>query len=63
MQKGVHDTKILITLKNGKTRLATHKSYAIASWHRLHFIIFTPHFPAFTINTLQRLPFDKMLGI
>ena len=57
-------------LKGGKTRLATHKSWAIASWHRLHFFIFMPHFSAFTINKLQSLPlwkfhifpFDKMLS-
>ena len=57
--KGCSWSKILITLKNGKTRLATHKSEAIASWHRSQFFIFTPHFPAFTINTLQPLPFWK----
>jgi len=52
----------LKTLKGGKTRLATHKSWAIANWHRPHFFIFTPHFSAFTINKLQLFPFDKVLG-
>jgi len=60
----------LKSLKVGKTRLATHKSWAIASWHRSHFFSFAPHFSAFTIKELQRYrfenftlsPFEKMLG-
>ena len=60
----------LKTLKVGKIRLATHKSSAIASWHRLHFFSFTPYFSTFTINKLQSLllrkfhifPFEKMLS-
>jgi len=34
------------------------KSYAIASWHRHHFI-FAPLFSAFTINKLHSLPLWK----
>jgi len=48
----------------------TVRSSLMASWHRLHFFIFTLHFSAFTINKLQSLPlwkfhtssFDKMRG-
>jgi len=51
--------------KTGNTQ-----QWAIASWHCLHFFIFTPHFPAFTNNKLlvypfecfTLSPFDKMLG-
>ena len=68
--KGCSWYTTLKTLKDGATRLATHKSWAIASWHRFNCFIFTPHSSAFTINTLQSLPlwkfdtfpFGKMLG-
>ena len=68
MQRGVHDTQLW---KHERWEdKAGNKSWAITSWHRLHFFIFTPHFSAFTINKLQSLPlwkfhtfpFDKMLG-
>jgi len=57
--KGCSWYTTLKALKVGKTRLITHKSYAIASWHRSHFFSFAPHFSAFTINNLQRLPLWK----
>jgi len=68
--KGCSWYTTLKTLKVGKTRLATHKSQAIASWHCPHFSIFASHFSAFTINKPQNLPlwkfptspFEKMLG-
>ena len=41
----------------------THKRQAIASWHRPHLFIFAPHFSAFTINKLQRLPLSKFLTL
>jgi len=60
----------LKTLKGGKKRLTTNKSWAIASWHRLHFFFSRPIslnspliiykvclFESFTLS-----PFDKMLG-
>jgi len=37
-------------------KAATNKSYATASWHRLHFLILAPHFSSFTINKLHCLP-------
>ena len=57
--KGCSWYTTLKTLKAGKTRLATHKSWAIASWHRPHFFILATHFSAFTINKLQSLPLWK----
>jgi len=62
--------KTLKTLKGGMSKLATNKSWAIASLHRLHCFIFKPHFSAFTINKLESLSlwkfhtfsFDEMLG-
>ena len=48
--------KSLKTLKVGKTRLATRKSWATASWHRPHFFIFSQHFSAFVINK----PFENV---
>ena len=57
--KGCSWYTTLETLKGGKTRLATHKIWARASWRRLHFFIFMPHFSVFTINKLQSLPLWK----
>ena len=53
--KGCSWYTTLKILQAGMTRLATHKSLAIASWHRPHFV-FAPHFSAFTFNKLQSLP-------
>jgi len=56
------------TLKDGKTKLATHKRLSITSWHRplVYFSNFAPYFSALTINKLKSLqhtfPLEKMLG-
>ena len=57
------------TLKVGKTRLATHKSYVIASLHRPNFFIYAPHLSVFTIRLCTKTniatnykdsPFDSL---
>jgi len=72
MQKGVHDTnKILITLKNGKTRLATQKlgNSKLASppffLFSRPFFLHSPsiHYNVYPFENFTLSPFDKMLGI
>jgi len=60
----------LKALKVGTTRLATHKSQAITSWHHSHSLFSLPislHSPSINYNvypfeSFTLSPFEKMLG-